>query len=317
MNGYLLRFCLLLSFSFLLACSSSSSSSEDTDDDDDADGTAATSAEDLATFVRWSGHAWDDLAAMLDSSKSIDLDFPVECSGGGTIDLEGAEIALNDCIETSGGTTYLSRGTYTVTESGSLTSHEWEQDVMVDENADSEFATDEASFSSTGSISFNTDDDLVAYDFSATFAGETIRLTGIVSDNAGGLTSDVTFSVLLDGEAWQDGSFDDTDLDNLTDADVDEACTDDDDAQCDTLECSGDFECQIFAEDDQTDEFETGNTECSAGCCALAEEASACPGSSPCTGIFSCQLFADDDATDEFETDNVECGDDGCCAVTD
>jgi len=298
MQNFLKGFVLMLSVFFLLNCSSSSSSSPD-------DPTPTTD-EDLATFIKWVGHAWDDVVASLDASKNFDLDFPVACEGGGTLDLEGSEITINDCVETDGGATYTARGTYAVTESGSLTTHEWEQDVIVD---------DDITFTSTGSISFNTTDDLIAYDFSAVFSGETIRVTGIVSDNGDG-TSDVTFSVLLDGEAWQDGSFDDDDLDALTDDGVDTACTDDDDPDCSTLDCSGDFECQLFADDDATDEFETGNIECASGCCALIEDVSECPGSSPCTTDFQCQLFADDDATDEFETDNVECADDGCCALT-
>src|SRR3990167_7015973 len=126
MQNFLKGFVLMLSVFFLLNCSSSSSSSPD-------DPTPTTD-EDLATFIKWVGHAWDDVVASLDASKNFDLDLPVACEGGGTLDLEGSEITINDCVETDGGATYTARGTYAVTESGSLTTHEWEQDVIVDDD---------------------------------------------------------------------------------------------------------------------------------------------------------------------------------------
>lgn len=54
-------------------------------------------------------------------------------------------------------------------------------------------------------------------------------------------------------------------------------CDDEDSAvglectQCSTSSCDGAFDCQLFAEDDLTDEFETDNTQCVAGCCELVE----------------------------------------------
>ena len=183
--------------------------------------------------------------------------------------------------------------------------HEWDQDLIIDDET----------FSTTGSISFDTLDDLIAFDFSATFSSGVYRITGVVTNNSDG-TSDLTLSILHDGEVWQDGTFDNADLSALTDSEVDSACSDNDDAACSTLECSNDFQCQLFADDDPDDEFTTGNTECASGCCALVAEESDCDDTTiSCTTDFQCQLFADDDTTDEFETDNVECADDGCCAL--
>lgn len=265
-----------------------------------------TNLDDLETFVQWAGHSWDDLGALVDSSKSVNLDYPVACEGGGTIDLVGSSITFNDCTETAGTTTYVTRGTYTVTESVSLVTHEWDYTVGVD---------DSTSFTSTGSISFNTSDDLIAFDYSGVFTSGTFRLTGVVSDNSDG-TSDVTFSVLLDGEQWQNGSFDNADLDTLSADSIDAACTDDDDSACDTLECTNDFQCQLFADSDSTDAYETGNIECAAGCCALIAEVEvdACPGSSVCSNDYQCQVYADSDSTDNFVAGSTECSA-GCCAV--
>lgn len=279
----------------LTHCSSSSGSGTPT---------SSTAEDDLATFTKWCGSAWDSLNATIESDKTLSL--PLDCPGGGSMTGDESSIEINDCVVTSeAGTTYLGRGTYTVTESASLVTHEWDQDLIVD---------DSTTFSSTGSISFGIADDLIAYDFSATFSSGTYRITGIVTTNPDG-TSDLTISVLKDGEVWLDGSFNDADLDALTDEEVDEACSDDDDPECDTLECANDFQCQLFADDDQTDEFETNNTECASGCCALIAEESSCDDNTiACTTDFQCQMFADDDQTDEFETDNIECAD-GCCAV--
>lgn len=263
-----------------------------------------TALSNLATFIKWAGHTWRDLTPALDATKNVTLSFPVSCEGGGTIDLDGSDIVLNDCTETVDGTTYLARGNYTITESGSLTTHGWTQTVLVD---------GDTTFSTTGSISFNTTDDLNAFDFSGTFGSDTFRLTGVVQDNSDS-TSDVTFSVMRNNEAWQDGLFNGTELDSLTDAEVDEACTDDDDPVCGTLECSSDFQCQIFADGDTTDVYESGNTECSSGCCALIADVNECPDSTPCSTDFQCQMFADNDLTDQYETNNVQCTN-GCCAL--
>ncbi|MBI4411648.1 MAG: hypothetical protein HY541_04105 [Deltaproteobacteria bacterium] len=292
------RWCLALFFGFLIHCSGSSGGTDSEDEETE------TASADLAVFLEWSGSAWDSLVAIAEDDET--LTFPVECPGGGTMDSEGDEVTINDCVVTSEtGTTYLGRGAYTLTESGSLVTHEWDQDLIVD---------DDATFSSTGSVSFNTLEDLIAFDFSATFSSGVFRLTGTVIDNGNG-TSDLTLSVQQDGEAWLDCSLDNQALDSLTDSLINAACADNEDAACDTLECGNDFQCQLFADDDPDDEFETGNVECSEGCCAIIEEVADCPESSSCTDDFSCQLFADDDPDDEFETDNVECGDDGCCAL--
>ncbi|MBI2092592.1 MAG: hypothetical protein HYT75_06345 [Deltaproteobacteria bacterium] len=234
------------------------------------------------------------------------LTFPLNCPGGGTMDMEGSQININDCVTTSeSGTEYLGRGTYTVSESGSLVTHEWSQDLIV---------AGGTTFSSTGSISFDTLDDLVAFDFSATFSSGVFRFTGIVANNADD-TSDLTLSVMQDGVTWLDCSFDDSDLNALTDDLVDTACADDDDPACSTLECSNDFQCQVFADNDQTDEFTTGNTQCVSGCCSLVEATVSCAANTiSCTTDFQCQMFADDDQTDEFTTSNVECSG-GCCTL--
>ena len=252
---------------------------------------------------------------MLNSTKAVSLSFPIACGGGGEIDQSGSSIVINDCIDTNGSLRYLTRGTYTVTESGSLTTHTWDQEVLVDDNNDGTFASDETSFSTTGSISFDTADEQVAYDFSAVFSGETIRIAGIVNDNSDD-SSDATFSILLDDVTWKDGLFNDTNLSSLTDSTVNEGCTDDDDPDCSTLECANDFQCQIFADEDQTDAYTVGNIACVSGCCAAVEavEEDSCPGSTTCTTVFQCQMFADDSTTDEFTTSNVECSN-GCCAV--
>ncbi|OGQ06994.1 MAG: hypothetical protein A3G32_07300 [Deltaproteobacteria bacterium RIFCSPLOWO2_12_FULL_40_28] len=279
-----------------LQCGGSSGSSTTT--------SSEPSDADLALFIKWSGAAWEAVNDFMDSDKTLSL--PITCPGGGTMTESGSSIALNDCIVTSNSAvTYLGRGTYTVTESGSLVTHEWDQDLIIDDET----------FSTTGSISFDTLDDLIAFDFSATFSSGVYRITGVVTNNSDG-TSDLTLSILHDGEVWQDGTFDNADLSALTDSEVDSACSDNDDAACSTLECSNDFQCQLFADDDPDDEFTTGNTECASGCCALVAEESDCDDTTiSCTTDFQCQLFADDDTTDEFETDNVECADDGCCAL--
>ena len=302
------RFCLIFLIGILAQCGSSSSSQPE-----DA---STTAAQDLAAFVKWAGFNWNSVAPLLDDTKDISAALPITCSGGGTIDLDGTTITINDCIDTESTSHYLSRGTYTVTVSGSLSTHEWDQTILIDENGDGTFANSEPSFTTTGSISFDTTDDLIAYDYSAVFGSRTIELTGIVSDHNNG-TSDVTFTILLDGTAWQDGSFTNTDLSSLTDSDVDSAVTADTDS-CDTMECYNDFQCQLFADGNSTDAFETSNTVCTAGCCALNIQTteSDCPGSSTCTNDFACQLFADDDPNDAFTTANVSCNlDTGCCVA--
>lgn len=58
------------------------------------------------------------------------------------------------------------------------------------------------------------------------------------------------------------------DLDPANDLTVDQGC----DVACtQSATCSSDFECQLFADDDQTDAFETDNVECIDGCCELIE----------------------------------------------
>ncbi|MDO8519489.1 MAG: hypothetical protein Q7T11_04940 [Deltaproteobacteria bacterium] len=289
----------------------SSSSSELTDDDD------PTIDENLATFVQWAGSAWTDVAASVGASKTFTVDFPVECADGGSMDSDddGATVSIDDCVETIGGTTYLSRGDYTVTESGDLTTHEWDQTILIDDNGDGTFDDDEQDFTSTGSISFNTDGDQIAFDYSGVFGNGTLQLTGIVSDNDDG-TSDVTFYVILDDEAYQEGSFDDADLDTLSDDDVDTACDDNSTSTCATQECSVDFECQLFAGDDQSDDFETGNTICTDGCCALDEdvEVAECPDTGACpSGDFDCQLLAANDSSYTFSGEGACNTTTGCC----
>lgn len=271
----------------------------------DSDTTSAEPSEaDLALFIKWTGAAWESINDFMASDKTLSL--PITCPGGGTMTESGSSIALNDCIVTSdSAVTYLGRGTYTVTESGSLVTHEWDQDLIIDDET----------FSTTGFISFNTLDDLIAFDFSATFSSGVYRITGVVTDNSDD-TSDLTLNILHDGETWLDGTFDNADLSALTDTEIDNASSDNDDAACSTLECSNDFQCQLFADDNPDDEFTTGNIECSSGCCAVVAEESDCDDTTiSCTTDFQCQLFADDDETDAFETDNVECGDDGCCSL--
>ena len=288
--------CVIICLGILLNCSGSSQNTtvEETN----------TASEDLAIFMEWAGSAWVSLDSVMTAGKS--LTFPLECPGGGSMSIEGDSIAINDCITTSEyGTEYLGRGTYTITESSSLVTHAWDQDLIVD---------GDTTFSSTGFISFNTLEDLIAYDFSATFSSGVFRLTGIVDNNPDG-TSDLTLAVLQDGVAWLDCSFDDANVDALTDSVIEAACADDDDSACETLECSNDFQCQIFADNDQTDAYTTGNTQCVDGCCALVEETVDCPENTiSCTTDFQCQMFADDDLADEFTTSNVECSG-GCCSL--
>lgn len=38
-----------------------------------------------------------------------------------------------------------------------------------------------------------------------------------------------------------------------------------------TVSCSANFECQLFAEDNQSDEYETGNVACVEGCCEIVD----------------------------------------------
>ena len=319
MVNYFKKILLVLWAVGFLSCSSSTSTTTPT---------AATIEEDLATFIRWAGHAWDDVAASLNSAKGVELTSgdcgDEDSTAPGSITVDADSITFNDCEETYGSIIYLSRGDYTWAESDTLTTHEWEQTILVDENGDGTYADDEPSFTTTGTISFGIADDLIVFDYSAVFDSGTVRLTGTVSDNSDG-TSDVTASVSLDGEAWQDCSFDDEDLDTLTDTEVDEANTDDDDPACATLDCANDLQCQIFADDTDGDEFQTDNTVCTVGCCALVVadeeeegEEDACPGSSACTTNFGCQTFADNDLTDEFTTANSSCDTaSGCCVTTD
>lgn len=293
----------------LAGCSSSSTTTTAADP-------AVAASSDLTIFTKWAGHAWKDVAAATQDSSDKDIDTSLlsPCTGGGTIEESGSTITLSGCIETDGGTTYMTSGTDTITFTipGSLTTHNWDQTVIVDSDT---------TFTSTGSISFDTVNDLISFDYTGTFDSIKFRLTGIVSDNPDD-TSDVAYSVLWnEGDrdtadvAWKDGSFDDTDLDTLTDSEVDQAYTDDNDSACSTLECANDFQCQIFADDDPTDAYTTGNTQCTAGCCALVEETVGCAANTiSCTTDFQCQMFADDDLTDEFTTSNVECSS-GCCAV--
>ena len=292
--------------SFWAACSSNSS-------EVDNPPAGSTTAVDLATFIRWAGSAWDGIVPLMDSSKDINLP---TCSVSGTIDLDDPDTQIQDCVDVNNGVGYTATGTYNITVSGSLTTHGWNQDIMVDENNDGNFASNEPSFTTTGSISFDTDNDSTVFDFSAVFSGETLRFTGSVTDNGDGMT-DTTFWVLSDGEAYQSGQFANADLSQLSDENVDSACSDNSSSTCATRECSTDFECQLFADDSQTDEFETGNTVCTDGCCALSENVSDCPGSTACSDNFTCQLFADNSSTDEFETNNVACDvSSGCCITT-
>lgn len=279
---------------FFSACSSSGTDTVTTSTDEN---------QDIAIFIEWAGHSWNDVTPLLDTSKNITIASTVTCEGGGTMQQFGSTITLDNCTETIGGVLYVSDGTYTVTQSGSLTTHSWDQDITADNT----------SFSTTGSISFNTEDNLIAYDFSATFTSGIYRINGVVSDNSDG-TSNITFAVLLNGIQWKNGVFTNTDLDEITDSEVNASLTDDN-TTCNTLVCSNDFQCQLFADSDLTDAYEPGNTACSSSCCALLTEVSECPGSSACSSDFECQLFADDDPTDVFETNNVHCGDNGCCAV--
>lgn len=281
---------------FLAACSSSSSENSTP---------ASTTGADLAIFVRWAGSSWDGIVPLMDASK--DLSSPT-CSESGTIDLDDPDTQIQDCVDVNNGVGYTSTGTYSVTVSGSLTTHEWDQDIMVDENNDGTFASDEASFTTTGSISFDTDDDSTVFDFSAVFSGETLRFTGSVTDNGDG-TTDTTFWVLSDGGAYQSGQFDNADLSQISDENVDSACSDNSSSTCETQECSTDFECQLFADDSQTDDFETGNTICTDGCCALDETAAECPDTGACGDDFDCQLLALNDST-------YTCSEVGCCNLS-
>lgn len=294
------KFLCLLACIGLAACSSSSSDSTTTTP------TATGTAADLATFVRWSGASWDAITALMDSSK--DITSSTSCSVSGTIDFTDPDTQIQDCVETINGVGYTSAGTYTISVSGSLTTHEWDQSILVDSNNDGTFADDEPSFTTTGNISFDTDDDSTVYDFSAVFPDETLRLTGSATDNGDG-TTDTTFWVLLDGDAYQSGQFNNTVVGTLSDDDVDTACSDNTTTTCDTRECSTDFECQLYADDSSTDEFETGNTVCTDGCCAINESAASCPDTSACTGDFDCQLFAENDST-------YTCAAAGCCNMT-
>lgn len=299
---YLKRISAVFCLVFLVQCSSSSSGSGGTTT------TTTTEEDDLATFVDWSGYTWDSLSLLIDDSKTLDSALPIECAGGGTIEEGDNGIDINDCVDTIDSASYLTRGSYSVTESTGLVTHEWDQDVLVD---------DDEIFSTTGSISFDTSSDgLIAFDFSATFESGVYQITGIVSDNSDG-TTDLSITCSLDGEVWLDCTYEDADLSSLTQETIDAGCEDDDES-CTTLDCSNDFQCQLFAEDDQTDEFETSNSRCVDGCCAVVSEESDCDSSTvSCTTDFECQQFADEDQTDEFETNNVECASDGCCAVTD
>lgn len=271
---------------------------------------SSASEQDLAAFVEWAGAAWNSLNLLLEAGDT--LTFPLDCPEGGTMDQEGSQIVVTDCGVASDTATYQGTGTYAITDDGTLVTHAWDQDLTV---AGGSF--DGASFSSTGYINFDTSDGSVTYDFSATFASGLHRLAGTVTNNPDG-TRDLTLSVSLDGIVWLDCTFDNADLDALTQEIIDAGCDTTSAGtteSCATLGCSNDFQCQLFADDDPSDEFTTANIECSEGCCAIVEEASACGANTvSCTNDFECQLFADDDTTDEFETGNTQCID-GCCAL--
>lgn len=272
--------------------------------------TTTEAEDDLAAFVEWAGAAWNSLNLLLEAGDA--LTFPLDCPEGGTMDQQESQIVITDCGVASDTATYRGSGTYAVTDDGTLVTHSWDQDLTVDGGS-----FDGESFSSTGYINFDTSDDSITYDFSATLGSGVHRLAGTVTNNADG-TRDLTLSVSLSGIIWLDCTFDNADLDALTQETIDAGCDDTTAGttdSCATLGCSNDFQCQLFADDDPSDEFTTANIECAEGCCAVIEGESACDDTTvSCTNDFECQLFADDDTTDAFETDNVQCSD-GCCTL--
>ncbi|MDO8462534.1 MAG: hypothetical protein Q7S98_06755, partial [Deltaproteobacteria bacterium] len=63
-----------------------------------------TSDQDLATFLEWSGAAWDSLNTSLTTGKN--LTFPLSCPGGGSMDLSGSNIVLTNCAVSSTANTF-------------------------------------------------------------------------------------------------------------------------------------------------------------------------------------------------------------------
>ena len=104
MVNYFKKILLVLWAVGFLSCSSSTSTTTPT---------AATIEEDLATFIRWAGHAWDDVAASLNSAKGVELTSgdcgDEDSTAPGSITVDADSITFNDCEETYGSIIYLNR----------------------------------------------------------------------------------------------------------------------------------------------------------------------------------------------------------------
>lgn len=111
-----------------------------------------------------------------------------------------------------------------------------------------------------------------------------------------------------------------------------------------TVSCVSDFACQMFADNNSNNAFNTDNVTCVSGCCVVSETGrcsdsedndfdgqidcsdSDCLtdpycvvgpcGSSTvsCSNDFTCQVFAETSSTDQFTTSNVSCSN-ACCVV--
>ncbi len=103
-----------------------------------------------------------------------------------------------------------------------------------------------------------------------------------------------------------------------SDADVTQDCYSDTtnaDVTCDssTIACENDFQCQLFAEDDQTDDFETGNVACVEGCCEISEGGGGGGGGDSPTTEDDCDDSIDNDDDGDTDCDDSDCGgSEGC-----
>ncbi|MBI2335562.1 MAG: hypothetical protein HYU97_02230 [Deltaproteobacteria bacterium] len=198
----------------------------------------------------------------------------------------------------------------------------------------------------------------VEYSFSGCTSSETLTATfgtesecsGLVTTHEDSSTDTVGFSAIwstgTSGDSQSGSACINNEVAELDD--LDDLCSQQSGESCNTatVSCASDFACQLFADNNSNDAFNTDNVACVSGCCVVSEtgrcsdsedndfdgntdcndsDCSADPycqvgpcgsGTISCTSDFACQVFADTDLTDPFTTSNVSCVSNCCVAET-
>ena len=233
----------------------------------------------------------EDESEEADNDSDIQPDFDYTCELNYSAEFGSDEETSESMDVTCQANCGSGDGTGTVEVSMSTDGSSTEFAITFDE-CEIETCSDSAVVSGSGSITIS-DSCEADFDLNLSIAGEGDLAFDLEVEMAG--SGDVCSDVESCGDyagsiLYGDDSLVTEDVCGTMEEDLDDVCGGEEPTDCssedsdgcgeepvagecseETVSCSADFECQLFAEDNQSDEYEIDNVECVSGCCEIVE----------------------------------------------